>query len=454
MALPATCQIDGKRRTGVTVDIGARGMLVEIDVAGATGLLTFEVEIPGSARRLQLSGYVVRATPTSVAVSFSDGPETIRNAFRQVLLELNPDPVFAARLELHRRFYGRHLSENLSLHCLSVVVPVFNEREGIREFHRELTECLNKLVRWEIIYVDDGSTDGSLEILREIVAEGESVRVLSLSRNFGHQAALLAGIEASTGAAIVTMDADLQHPPELIGNLIEKWKEGFDVVHTIRASTENDGFFKRATSRGFYWFFNKMSELSIHNGMADFRLLDRNVVDILLSLPERQVFLRGLAQWVGYQRCYVKYTARARARGTTKFSTARMFSMAADGVMSFSFFPLRISLYLGISSLLITFAVMVYVAVALITDISVRGWASLLLIGSFFAGLQMTVLGFVAEYVGRIFVETKRRPRYILKDVSGIEEPVFAALAEYCQRKRAGARETEIHAHAVPPAPS
>jgi len=424
-------ECDGSVFELTSTHIDASGMRV----VGAASIpheraLFWNITLPGSTRALALPGTIIGSDANGLEVAFSDPVDIVRGFFRSALIDAFPQTIQAARLRSDERssFASEHTKPSRSL--LSIVVPVYNEGEILGQFHAELGATLTQLnLAHEIIYVDDGSHDDTAATLRRL-ADATPIRIVSLSRNFGHQAAVLAGLEASRGAAVITIDGDMQQPPSLIGELVERWRDGNDIVNTIRRSDKRLGLVKRATSRLFYVLFSVLSTLDLPAGAADFRLLDRNAVDILLSFQERHFFLRGLAHWIGFRSTYVEYAAAPRRAGTSKFTLVKMIRLASDGFFSFSAFPLRLVLYSGLSSLVVTFGVVLYVTYAQVRHLQVPGWSSLLLILSFFSGLQLLGLGVVAEYVGRIFTETKKRPRYLASGTAIVDDVVFRAFAE------------------------
>ncbi|MFN2426917.1 MAG: glycosyltransferase family 2 protein [Candidatus Binatia bacterium] len=300
---------------------------------------------------------------------------------------------------------------------LSIVVPCFNEEGCIDEMARRLHEALDPLdCEWEALFVDDGSTDATAERLAALASRDERVGFVSFSRNFGHQMALLAGMSRARGDAVISLDGDLQHPPELIPTLVAHWREGYDVVFTVREG--NDGHaLKEFVSAGFYRLLRRLTGVDIPTGGADFRLLDRVVSDALLACEERFVFVRGLVPWLGFRRKAVPYTARERYAGSTKYVFARMLRFALDGVFSFSIVPLRVISFMGGVTVVLGVLFGFYsIAMHMFTDATVSGWTSLVVLVLVFSGTQLLSLGILSEYVGRIYEEVKRRPRFIIAD--------------------------------------
>jgi glycosyltransferase involved in cell wall biosynthesis len=311
---------------------------------------------------------------------------------------------------------------------LSVVCPAYQEEEVLPHFHRELAAALASLEAEhmiEILYVDDGSRDGTLEVLRRIVAEDRRVRYLSLSRNFGHQAALTAGLEHARGDVVVTLDSDLQHPPELIPVLLEKWRQGFDVVLTIREDDPRLGWFKRGTSCWFYRVMGWLSDTDVRLAAADYRLMSRKAVDALLELRETHRFLRGMVQWLGFRVAEVRFQPALRRAGVSKYTFRRMANLACDGLLSFSRVPLRVPFFLGFACVAAGLLLATgNLARAAMTGRGLgAGWvwvaASVQVVG----GCILGALGMIGEYVGRIYEQVKGRPIYLLKEESPDAEP-------------------------------
>lgn len=289
--------------------------------------------------------------------------------------------------------------------------------------HPRLSAAMAALpVDYEIVYVNDGSRDRTLTLLKDIQAGDPHIRVLGFSRNFGHQIAVTAGIDAAKGDAIVVIDADLQDPPELIAEMIAKWREGFDVVYGRRVSREGESAFKLVTARLFYRLLNKLSDTAIPLDVGDFRLIDRQVADAMQSMPEHDRFLRGMVAWLGFKQFALEYKRDARAAGETKYPLRKMIAFATDGILSFSISPLRVAMWLGLFTAMIAVLGLVYVLfVRLFTHEWVSGWASLIFAILLMGGVQMLMLGIVGEYVGRIYREGKRRPLYLVRERFGFD---------------------------------
>lgn len=299
---------------------------------------------------------------------------------------------------------------------VSVVVPCYNEESGITELYKQLTDVLAVYPHYEILFVDDGSSDQTVQSIEALAENDEHLKLIVLSRNFGHQFALKAGLDHATGDCIISLDADLQHPPQLIPELIKKWQEGHEVVYTIRRDTANTSFFKRITARFFYWIARKLSSVEVHPGAADFRLLDRAVVDVLKECRENYLYLRGLVSWAGFRQTSLEYEPNERFAGKTKYTTSRMIRFALAGITSFSIRPLQLSLVLGIIIAGLAFLYGLYVIyIYTFTEQAVAGWASTTASVLFIGGIQLIVLGILGEYIGKNFMESKKRPVYIVR---------------------------------------
>jgi dolichol-phosphate mannosyltransferase len=307
---------------------------------------------------------------------------------------------------------------------LDIVVPCFNEEAVIEQTHQRLAQVARSIsgVRTTVIYVDDGSRDGTLVKLRAIAAADPHVRIIALSRNFGHQYALTAGLDASAGDAVAVIDADLQDPPEVIAEMVARWHAGADVVYGVRATRQGETAFKRGTAHLFYRLLQTLGNADIPADVGDFRLLDRRVVDTLRDMPERDRFLRGLVVWAGFRHEGVSYERLPRAAGQTKFPFSRMFSFALDGIFSFSTVPLRLASYLGFFVSVLSMTGIVYALyIKLFTVGVVPGWAAQWIGTLFLGGVQLLSLGVIGEYVGRIYGEVKRRPLYVVKERVGFD---------------------------------
>jgi glycosyltransferase involved in cell wall biosynthesis len=310
---------------------------------------------------------------------------------------------------------------------LSVVIPCFNEEQALRKTHHRVVACLKEFQpSFEVIYVDDGSTDSTPDILRELQARDERVRVVRFSRNFGHQVAITAGLECASAQAVVVLDADLQDPPEVIQQFVEKWLDGYDVVYGVRSERDGETRFKRATASFFYRLMGRLSDVPIPVDTGDFRLMDRRVVGAMLSMPERDRFVRGMVSWLGFSQIGVPYHREARKDGVTKFSFFKMIRFAMDAIFSFSILPLRIATWLGFfaSGLSILGILTVLVDKYLAVSGMVKGWTSTFIAVLFIGGVQLICIGIIGEYVGRIYGESKRRPLYVVRERLGFETQV------------------------------
>ena len=305
---------------------------------------------------------------------------------------------------------------------VSVVAPVFNEESGITEFHRRLKDALSN-ERHEIVLVNDGSSDTTAEVLQTLAASDGNVRVITFARNFGHQAALTAGLERAKGDAVVTIDADLQDPPEVIPLMLERWRAGADVVHAVRRERAGEPPVRLALIRVFYWLLGRISELKTYPGNSgDFRLLSRRAADALNALPEHSRFLRGLVTWIGFRQETVEYDRDARFAGASKYPYRKLVQLALDGVLSFSVLPLRIASLLGlIVSALAGLAIPLVVVLRLVGLYHLTGIASVHILVLLLGGMQLVCLGVIGEYVGRAYDELKRRPVYIVDEAQSPE---------------------------------
>jgi glycosyltransferase involved in cell wall biosynthesis len=305
----------------------------------------------------------------------------------------------------------------------SIVIPVYNEAEVLPSLYDRLTRVMEGLVEsYEIIFVNDGSRDDSTALLRDFQDRDARVKFLSFSRNFGHQIAITAGLDYSSGQAAVVMDADLQDPPEVIPRLIEQWRKGYDIVFAVRAKRQGEGFFKRATAALFYRLFRRMAATEIPLDAGDFRLMSRRAVEALQSIRERNRFIRGLAGWIGFRQTAVTYVRDVRQAGETKYPLKKMLRFALNGLLSFSVVPLQLASYLGFLISSIGFFYIVYaIGLKLFTDRVVLGWTSVMVAVLFLGGVQLISLGIIGEYIGRIYDEVKQRPLYVVDEAKGFE---------------------------------
>jgi dolichol-phosphate mannosyltransferase len=323
---------------------------------------------------------------------------------------------------------------------ISIVVPAHNEEHNLEVLYVNLREVMDAAANssdWELVVVDDGSTDGTWNAIEGLSANDVRVRGLRLSRNFGHQAALMAGLAAARGRAVIMMDADLQHPPALLPHLLRKWREGFDIVHAVRRDPPDLPWSKRTFSGLYYRLFAFLSGVAIEPGSADFRLLSRQVVDEVLKFEEEGLFLRGLVHWVGYATASVPFDCGQRHAGVSKYSLRKMLALGWHGVSAFSLVPLRVGIAIGLTSSTIAFLGTGYAILGwwLDHDAVVPGWASSVAISSFLFGVLFMFLAVLAEYVGRIAVEVRRRPRFLVRETT---RPAVAA-AERLAWRGAGA---------------
>ena len=309
---------------------------------------------------------------------------------------------------------------------LSVVIPAYNEESNVATMYERLVSALDEVVDGlEILYVDDGSADATWERVAELAANDPRVRGLRFARNFGHQAALTAGVDASRGRAVVIIDGDLQDPPEIIPEMVARWREGFEVVYGQREEREGETWFKLATAKLFYRILRGITNVEIPVDTGDFRLMGPRAVEAFRALPERNRFIRGLVSWIGFSQTAVRYTRRARQVGETKFPVRRMLRFALDGITSFSFFPLRIATWTGFAVSLFAFLYIVVVLVLKVVGVSWLGYTSLMAAILFLGGVQLLMIGIIGEYLGRIFDEVKRRPLYLVGERTDGEDGVI-----------------------------
>lgn len=307
----------------------------------------------------------------------------------------------------------------------SIVAPIFNEAQNIPELYRRVKAVMESTGQdWELLLVDDGSTDGSTDLIRQLAVQDTHVRPVIFARNFGHQLAVTAGLDYARGQAVVIMDADLQDPPEVILDLIAKWKEGYEVVYAVRAHREGESAFKLLTASLFYRIIARITDVRIPMDTGDFRLVDRKVVDVLKQMRERHRFLRGMSVWVGFKQIGVEYSRAARFAGETKYPFRKMFKFAWDAVTSFSFLPLQVATYLGFISAGLSILAIPVVAVMRMSGSkeAFAGQATTLIAVLFLGGVQLISLGILGEYVGRLYDEARGRPLYIVREAPRDEE--------------------------------
>ncbi len=320
----------------------------------------------------------------------------------------------------------------MSQPTLSLVLPIFNEEAVIPELGRRLEEFLAGVgVTWEVVFVDDGSADRSLELLKALAADEPRYRVFSFSRNFGHQVAITAGVDFTRGEAVVVMDADLQDPPEVVAEMLAKWREGYDVVYAVRKTRHAESIFKRATAAMFYRLLRAMVGVPIPIDTGDFRLMSERVVATLRALRETNRFVRGMVAWVGFKQTALYYERAGRFAGETHYPLRKMINFAMDGIASFSIVPLRIATWLGVAAGVAALGVALWaVYVRLFNAAAVPGWATIMLAVSLAASAQLLMTGILGEYVGRIYEEVKRRPLYIVRErIDAYAESVAPARA-------------------------
>jgi polyisoprenyl-phosphate glycosyltransferase len=330
---------------------------------------------------------------------------------------------------------------------ISVIVPCYNEEEVLLSFHARLMLVFEGTPadEYEIVYVNDGSGDQTEEILRSLNRSFPQTRIVMLSRNFGHQAAVTAGLTVATGQCVVIIDADLQDPPELIWKMVDVWREGYEVVYGVRETRAGEHGFKLWTAQIFYRLINKLSDIEIPLDAGDFRLLDRRAVDAMLEMPERHRLLRGMSSWIGFRQFGLKYARDARFAGTTKYPLRKMVNLALDGIFSFSIVPLRFVTALGmITAAMATAGIFYSLAVRILTPHWVPGWATLIFAVLFTGGIEMLCFGIVGEYIGRIYTEIKQRPLFVVRETL---EP--RVLAEEPKRRPQAARAV-VHSEDLP----
>lgn len=310
---------------------------------------------------------------------------------------------------------------------VSIVLPAYNESGNVVVIKEKIYDCFPlDLYDLELIFVDDGSSDDTIDRLQELARADQSVRYIELSRNFGHQCALKAGLDCAQGDCIITMDCDLQHPPELIGQMLDKWQQGYDVVYTCRAESETASYAKRKTSGAFYVIFNWFSDVQIEKGTADFRLIDKRVANVFRRFRENDLFIRGMIKWMGFKQIHIDYEPNARFSGTSKYSVRKMLRLAVQAVTSFSVRPLYLAIYIGFALSLLALLYLPYVLYSFFySGHYAYGWGSVILTIVFFSGLQLSVLGVMGLYLGKMFMQTKDRPLYIIRSSNITNTNVF-----------------------------
>ncbi|MEO5979494.1 MAG: glycosyltransferase family 2 protein [Chryseolinea sp.] len=307
----------------------------------------------------------------------------------------------------------------MSTKKVSIVIPVFNEAANVAILLTELLACVKNLpYEFEFIFVDDGSTDQSLAIIKQLAMSDARVFFVELSRNFGHQYALKAGLDISNGDCVISMDSDLQHPPEVVVKLIEKWEEGYDVVYTRRQDDSSLPWIKRKTSTVFYNMLNRLSDLKLEHGTADFRLMNRNALNAFAHLNESELFIRGLIKWAGFRQTAIDYKPKDRHTGRSKYNFKKMVSFGLRGITSFSVKPLQMIAYLGMTLFFISMILAPYAIVSYLMGKAVSGWTSLMISVIFFGSLQLLMTGVVGLYISKLVIQSKQRPLYFIRDTN------------------------------------
>jgi polyisoprenyl-phosphate glycosyltransferase len=306
---------------------------------------------------------------------------------------------------------------------LTVIVPMYFEQEVARECHRRLTSVLDGKFNYELIYVNDGSTDETLPILKEFAQQDPRVRVISFSRNFGHQVAVTAGVHYATGDVLVIIDADLQDPPELIPDMIALWQQGWEVVYAKRKKRKGESAFKVFSAKMFYKTLSLLTDIDIPADTGDFRLIDKKVADAFRQMPERSRFIRGMIAWLGFKQTPIEYERDARFAGETKYPIKKMLKLASNGILSFSTQPLRFVMQLGLLAVLVSLGLLIYAIISKATgNATASGWASLMVTVTFLGGVQLMSVGVLGQYLARMFEESKNRPLYVVSETVNIEK--------------------------------
>jgi polyisoprenyl-phosphate glycosyltransferase len=304
---------------------------------------------------------------------------------------------------------------------LSIAAPMHDEEDTARQFYERVVACAGD-VPFELVIANDGSRDGTGAVLAELAAEDKRVKVVTLARNFGHQAALTAALEHSSGDVVVMLDGDLQDPPELIPQMLDRWREGADVVYAVRSMRQGETAFKRTTARWFYKLFRSLADIDLTPESGDFRLMDRRPLDALLAMPERNRFLRGMSVWVGFTQTAVTFEREARTAGRTKYTLGRMLRFSFDAITSFSYRPLQFATLLGFVFSAFAFLLMPLTIAARYTNIYERGVPTTIVVVALLGGIQLICVGIIGEYVGRIYDEVKHRPLYVVRDRANLEK--------------------------------
>jgi polyisoprenyl-phosphate glycosyltransferase len=302
---------------------------------------------------------------------------------------------------------------------VSFVIPAFNEATNIVKLHEEICKTMStERYSYEFIFIDDGSNDDTLQVLKKLCHSHSNVFYVELSRNFGHQNALKCGMDIAAGDCVISMDCDLQHPPEIIHQLFAKWREGFDIVYTCREDNQELPYFKRKTSSYFYSLINKISDLNLEKGVADFRLMDRCAVDAFIRFEESELFIRGLVKWMGFRQTSVSYRPNNRFSGTSKYNLRKMLVFAFKGITSFTTRPLTMAAFIGLFFFLSSLLYVPYIIISYLTGNVVSGWTSLIVTVIFFGGLQLLMLGIIGLYLGKVAIQAKYRPLYFIRNTN------------------------------------
>lgn len=311
------------------------------------------------------------------------------------------------------------MQEISALKSITIVVPVCNERGNLPLLIEQIEAVFQTLpYTYKFLFVEDSSTDGTLEYIKERASKSSIISYVSLTKSFGHQNALKAGLDRTDTDAVIMMDGDLQHPPALLPELIKQWESGYDIVYTIRKDHEDTGAFKKKTSELFYDVINNLSDIELEAGTADFRLMDKKVVEVFRTFNEADIFMRGLIKWMGFKQIGIEYISALRFDGKSKYSLKRMIRLAVQGITSFSTKPLYVAAYLGFIFALLSLLYIPYIVISIFWEHPVSGWASLIATIAFFGGLQLMILGIIGIYLGKLFMQSKQRPHYIVKETN------------------------------------
>jgi glycosyltransferase involved in cell wall biosynthesis len=302
---------------------------------------------------------------------------------------------------------------------ISIVIPAFNESENIKPLVERISEVFKNLYyNYELIFVNDGSSDDTQKVLMTLNQVNPKINYIELSRNFGHQNALKAGLDMANGDCVISMDCDLQHPPELIPQFLEKWEDGYEIVYSVRRDSDSLTGFKRNTSKIFYSVINTMSDINLEAGTADFRLLDKKVISVFSNFSESEPFIRGLIKWLGFKQYAIEYTPGDRYSGKSHYTFKKMMGLALQGITSFSIKPLHTAVYLGFLFSVLSLLYIPYVVYSFYSGTEIHGWASMIMTVVFFGGLQLIILGIIGIYIGKLFIQAKRRPNYIVRNTT------------------------------------